>query len=166
MERILITGGRIVDGAGNPWFYADLLIEGSEIAAIAPASSVEPLAVHEVVDATGHVVCPGFIDIQSHSIVPFLSDRRSLSKITQGVTTEIMGEDWTPSPFGGHIQDPLRESWPSIPGDHVAWRDLVRSWTRNWALVDCDSGPSCHERLHRTTPHAVRQSHFMKRGSR
>ena len=45
-----------------------------------------------VIDATGLVVAPGFIDIQSHSIVPLLRDGRCLSKVTQGVTTEIMGE--------------------------------------------------------------------------
>ena len=53
------------------------------------------------------VVCPGFIDIQSHSIVPFLTDRRSLSKVTQGVTTEIMGEACTPAPFGGRMSQPF-----------------------------------------------------------
>ena len=49
------------------------------------------------------VVSPGFIDIQSHSIVPFLTDRRSLSKVTQGVTTEIMGEAWTPARRWPHV---------------------------------------------------------------
>jgi N-acyl-D-amino-acid deacylase len=125
----VIAGGRIVDGTGNPWFYGDVVLSGDSIARIVPAGSATwPDA--EVIDAAGMVVCPGFIDIQSHSIVPFLSDRRSLSKITQGVTTEIMGEAWTPAPFGGRIEDPFRESWSSIPGDHAAWRDLVRSWTR------------------------------------
>ncbi len=124
----VIAGGRIVDGTGNPWFYGDIVLRGDSIARIAPPGSLfQPDG--EIIDATGMVVCPGFIDIQSHSIVPFLSDRRSLSKITQGVTTEIMGEAWTPSPFGGRIEDPFRESWPLIPSDHEFWRDLVRSWT-------------------------------------
>ncbi|MBW3633397.1 MAG: D-aminoacylase [Chloroflexi bacterium] len=128
-SMLLIAGGRIIDGTGNPWFYGDVVLDGDSIARIAPAGSVSRTGA-EIIDATGMVLCPGFIDIQSHSIVPFLSDRRSLSKITQGVTTEIMGEAWTPSPFGGRIEEPFRESWPSIPGDHAAWRDLVRSWTR------------------------------------
>ena len=46
---------------------------------------------------------PGFIDIQSHSIIPLMIDPRCLSKITQGVTTEIMGEAWTPAPAGGRV---------------------------------------------------------------
>ncbi|MEZ4495725.1 MAG: D-aminoacylase, partial [Thermomicrobiales bacterium] len=78
MNRILITGGKIVDGAGNPWFFGDLLIEDDAIAAIAPAGSIESLAVDEVVDASGFVVCPGFIDIQSHSIIPIMNDSRVL----------------------------------------------------------------------------------------
>ncbi|MDP9367068.1 MAG: D-aminoacylase, partial [Chloroflexota bacterium] len=84
----LITGARIVDGTGNPWFYGDVAIAGDRIAAVTPPERINRAAVGEVVDATGLVVCPGFIDIQSHSIVPFLTDRRSLSKVTQGVTTE------------------------------------------------------------------------------
>ena len=129
-SNALITGARIIDGTGNPWFSGDIVLGGDTITQIVPAGSASRSDVVETVDATGLVVCPGFIDIQSHSIVPFLSDRRSLSKITQGVTIEIMGEAWTPSPFGGRIEDPFRESWPFIPGDHAAWRDLARSWTR------------------------------------
>jgi len=129
-DEVLISGARVVDGSGNPWFYGDVLLSGDTIAEIAPAGRGARSAQTEVVDATGLVVCPGFIDIQSHSIVPFLSDRRSLSKITQGVTTEIMGEAWTPAPYGGCIADPFSEAWTFIPGDHTAWRDLAQSWTR------------------------------------
>ncbi|MBA3450621.1 MAG: D-aminoacylase [Chloroflexia bacterium] len=124
-----MTGARVIDGAGNPWFYGDVVFAGDTIEEIAPAGKSSGGAT-ETVDGTGLVVCPGFIDIQSHSIVPFLTDRRSLSKITQGVTTEIMGEAWTPSPFGGRIEDPFREAWAHIHGDHDAWRDLAQSWTR------------------------------------
>src|SRR5262245_2972359 len=74
------------------------------------------------------VVCPGLIDIQSHSIVPLMVDRRCLSKITQGVTTEIMGEAWTPAPFGGRVEDPLplRASTELDP----AWRERATGWRR------------------------------------
>ena len=126
----IIASGRVIDGTGNPWFYGDVVLHGDSIAEVVPAGRATHREVNEVVDASGHVVCPGFIDIQSHSIVPFLSDRRSLSKVTQGVTTEIMGEAWTPSPFGGRINDPFREDWSHIPGDHAAWRALAESWTR------------------------------------
>src|SRR3954454_8526660 len=100
----LIVGGRVIDGTGNPWFYGDVAIAGERIVAVAPPGRLDRAAAREVVEAAGQVVTPGFIDIQSHSILPFLTDTRSLSKITQGVTTEIMGEAWTPAPFGGRIE--------------------------------------------------------------
>lgn len=105
MTSTLITNGRIVDGTGNPWYFGDVLLDGDEITAIEPPGTVSHDDVDHVIDATGKVVSPGFIDIQSHSILPLLTDGRSLSKITQGVTTEIMGEFWTPAPFGGEIKD-------------------------------------------------------------
>lgn len=107
---VLIRGARIVDGSGNPWFYGDVAIAGERIAAIAPPGSIPSESAREVVDATGMVVCPGFIDIQSHSIVPLMVDGRCLSKITQGVTTEIMGEGWTPAPIGGRNLDDLHHT--------------------------------------------------------
>ena len=79
----------------------------SLIEAVLPPGSANADNVAEVVDASGMIVCPGFIDIQSHSIMPLMRDNRCLSKITQGVTTEIMGEAWTPAPFGA----PSRGWW-------------------------------------------------------
>ncbi len=123
----LITGGKVIDGTGNPWFYGDVAIEGDSVTQIAPPGRLDPTQAKEVVDATGHVVCPGFIDIQSHSIIPFFTDTRSLSKITQGVTTEIMGEAWTPAPFGGRIESPFRTSF--FPGAKE-WDERAKGWTR------------------------------------
>ncbi len=123
----LITNGRIIDGTGNPWFHGDLAIEGERIVAIAPPGRIDPASAGTVVDAAGMVVAPGFIDIQSHSILPFFTDTRSLSKITQGVTTEIMGEAWTPAPFGGRIEAPFRTSFF---GGTEEWDAKAREWTR------------------------------------
>jgi N-acyl-D-amino-acid deacylase len=127
--RVVITGARVIDGTGNSWIYGDVVLEGGLVADVSPPGTADHTG-GEVVDASGMVVCPGFIDIQSHSIVPFMSDRRSLSKITQGVTTEIMGEAWTPSPFGGRIADPFRDAFPLMASDRSAWTELARSWTR------------------------------------
>lgn len=124
---VLIRGGRVVDGGGGTWFYGDVAVEGDRIKEIAPAGRLDASAAGEVVDATGMVVCPGFIDIQSHSIVPFFSDRRALSKVTQGVTTEIMGEAWTPAPFGGRIASPFRGGFFPTRDE---WEETARGWTR------------------------------------
>ena len=127
----LIQNGKIIDGTGNPWFYADLAIQGSQIAAITPLGRIVPENVQEIVDAKGHVVCPGFIDIQSHSIASLMVDGRSLSKITQGVTTEIMGEGWTPAPFGGQITSPLLTFFAN---PDPIWEERIRTWShfRDW----------------------------------
>ena len=89
---VLIANARVIDGTGNPWFHGDVAITGERIGPITPVGHMPRDGVAEVVDGSGLVVCPGFIDIQSHSIIPFLTDCRSLSKVTQGVTTEILGE--------------------------------------------------------------------------
>ena len=123
----LIKGGKVVDGTGNPWFYGDVAMTGDRIMAIAPAGQIDPAGAATVVDAAGMVVAPGFIDIQSHSILPFFQDTRALSKVTQGVTTEIMGEAWTPAPFGGRIASPFRSS---LLGPVPEWEERARGWTR------------------------------------
>jgi N-acyl-D-amino-acid deacylase len=127
----LITGARVVDGTGNPWFYGDVAIAGDRIQAVAPAGQLDRNQLSEMIDATGMVVCPGFIDIQSHSIIPFLTDRRSVGKVTQGVTTEIMGEHWTPAPFGGRIKTPIAEGVRRLVGDSFdEWVERAKGWTR------------------------------------
>ena len=125
---VLIRGARVVDGTGNPWYYGDVAISGDRVLDVTPPNQVDDALVGEVVEAAGMVVCPGFIDIQSHSIVPLMIDGRCLSKIVQGVTTEIMGEGWTPAPFGGKIRDPLPSNAfvDRLPG----WADEIRTWTR------------------------------------
>jgi dihydroorotase/N-acyl-D-amino-acid deacylase len=123
---VLIRGARVVDGSGNPWHYGDVAISGERVAVVAPAGRIDPANAREVVEASGHVVCPGFIDIQSHSLIPFFTDGRSLSKVTQGVTTEILGEGWTPAPFGGRITDVLA-GYAGMPPEIV---ERVKTWSR------------------------------------
>ncbi|HEX9165499.1 MAG TPA: D-aminoacylase, partial [Gemmatimonadales bacterium] len=96
---VVIEGGRIVDGTGNPWFRGDLGIRHGRIVVVAPAGTLRATAATERVDAQGQVVAPGFIDIQSHSRDALLNgDGRVVSKVTQGITTEIMGEGATNAP--------------------------------------------------------------------
>ncbi len=129
MYDCLITGGRIVDGTGNPWFYGDVALAGDRIVALAQPGAIDPSNAAELVDATGHVVSPGFIDILSHSILPLMVDGRSLSKITQGVTTEIMGEGSTPAPFIGRrtVEELTRHQFSGLMHEWVA---QIQEWTR------------------------------------
>ncbi|PZS01441.1 MAG: dihydroorotase [Chloroflexi bacterium] len=125
---VLIRGARVCDGSGNPWFYGDVALSGERVMDVTPPGQVSDSAVAELVDGTGMIVCPGFIDIQSHSIVPLMIDGRCLSKITQGVTTEIMGEAWTPAPFGGRIEDPFGDAPTTL--DVATWGERARGWSR------------------------------------
>jgi dihydroorotase/N-acyl-D-amino-acid deacylase len=82
---VVITGGRVVDGTGAPWFRADVGITGDRIAAIGNLSGAEAARRN---DPAGQVVAPGFIDQLGQSEFNVLVDSRVASKITQGITTE------------------------------------------------------------------------------
>jgi N-acyl-D-amino-acid deacylase len=72
MFELLIRGGRVLDGAGNPDFPADVAVEDGRIAAV---GALGQAAAREIVDVTGLTVCPGFIDVHSHSdALPFAED--------------------------------------------------------------------------------------------
>jgi N-acyl-D-amino-acid deacylase len=96
---LMIRGGRIVDGTGNPWFYGDLAIRGDRIAALGRLP--DGIEARRVIDAKGKVVSPGFVDMHSHSDMPLLEDGAGWSKVTQGVTTEVLGEDTSGGPSKG-----------------------------------------------------------------
>src|SRR5215204_955340 len=64
---VVIENGRVVDGTGNPWMYADVAIKGDKIAAITPRGALHEKKAKVRIDARGHIVAPGFIDIQNHS---------------------------------------------------------------------------------------------------
>ncbi|HUS78428.1 MAG TPA: D-aminoacylase [Patescibacteria group bacterium] len=85
---LLIEKGRVIDGAGNPWFKADVGVVGDRIEAIGSLSNADA---SRRINAGGHVVAPGFIDIHSHSDYSLLMDPRVESKVRQGVTTEVVG---------------------------------------------------------------------------
>jgi N-acyl-D-amino-acid deacylase len=85
---VLIRGGSVVDGSGAPARRADVAVEGDRIAAVAPSLTGEAA---RVVDATGSVVAPGFIDMHSHSDLFYFACPSAESKIRQGATTEVVG---------------------------------------------------------------------------
>ena len=88
---VLIRGARVIDGTGAPEYPADLWIRDGRIAAIAAAGELAVPAGAREVDATGLVVAPGFIDVHSHADnAPVLADD-DLTKLAQGVTTEVTG---------------------------------------------------------------------------
>src|SRR5919202_3772471 len=86
---VLIRNGRVADGTGNPLYPADVAIQGDRIVSVGhlPAGT----AALRVIDATGKIVCPGFVDCHSHSDRSILANPTAQSTIRQGITTEIVG---------------------------------------------------------------------------
>jgi len=87
---MLIRNGTIVDGTGGPRYRADVLVDAGIIAAIGRNLAADG---REVIDASGLVVAPGFIDTHSHSDLKVLEDPLLAPKIRQGITTEVLGQD-------------------------------------------------------------------------
>src|SRR5437870_13652505 len=90
MFDLLITAGRIVDGSGNPWYRADLAVQGDRIAAIGQLGQAEARV---RIEAAGKVVAPGFIDAHVHGDLMLLADPLHEPAIRQGVTTYLVSQD-------------------------------------------------------------------------
>ena len=93
---ILISGGTVIDGSGEPRTVADVGIVDDTIAAV---GSFSDAVAERTIDATGLIVAPGVIDIHGHSDYSLLVDGTAQSKIRQGVTTEIIGEALSAGPI-------------------------------------------------------------------
>src|SRR5262245_12307619 len=95
---LLIKGGRIVDGSGAPWYFADLGIRGGKVAKI---GRIDASAARRVIDASGLTVAPGFIDMMGQTATPMLDDPTSaMNLLTQGITTINAGEGASAAPLG------------------------------------------------------------------
>lgn len=88
MADLILKNGLIVDGSGNPWYKADVGVENGRISRIRKLSDT---SASQIIDATGLIVAPGFIDIHSHSDWSVIVNPFSESKIRQGITTECIG---------------------------------------------------------------------------
>ena len=88
MCDLLIKNGHIIDGSGSPAYLSDIAVKNGEIERIGPSLDIK---CDKVIDASNLIVCPGFIDIHSHTDATIMINRKAESKIRQGITTEIVG---------------------------------------------------------------------------
>ncbi|MCL0044012.1 amidohydrolase family protein, partial [Dehalococcoidia bacterium] len=91
MLNLLIRGGLIVDGTGSPGFYGAVGVLGDQVRIF--RGDVSEVEAAKVIDASGHIVCPGFIDVHSHGGLVILGEPLHEPKVRQGVTTELIGVD-------------------------------------------------------------------------
>ena len=91
MFDLLLRNGRIVDGTGQTWFRASLGITGDTLTVVRGDTS--QVQAGRVIDVAGSVVCPGFIDMHSHSELKLMTEPEHQAKVRQGVTTEVIGMD-------------------------------------------------------------------------
>jgi len=123
---VLITGGRLLDGTGAPWFEGDVGIVGDEIREIGRLAARTATT---RIDARGTYVAPGFIDMLGQSELNVLADGRAASKITQGITTEITGEGSSIAPLNDRLAAEARPSFAALKVE-LDFRTLGEYFTR------------------------------------
>src|SRR5262245_58748577 len=90
MFDLVLTGGRVVDGTGSPWFHADVGVRGDRIAAVGALGQAEA---QRRLDVAGHVVTPGFVETHVHADLALVADPLHEAAIGQGVTPYLPGQD-------------------------------------------------------------------------
>src|SRR5215472_16034830 len=124
---ILITGGKIVDGSGNPWFRGDIAIRGDSIVAVGPI----PRAPAKVtLDASGLVVAPGFMDIHSHGRRGIFETPTAANYLHEGVTSLVEGPDGSSpiplAPFLDRVaKTPISINFASMAGQGTIREQVI-----------------------------------------
>jgi dihydroorotase/N-acyl-D-amino-acid deacylase len=131
---VLITGGRIVDGTGAPWFKGDVALSGDRIVEIGRLAG---RPARQTIDAEGLVVAPGFIDMLGQSEFNVLVDGRAASKIMQGVTTEITGEGQSIAPVNDRMVREAKPGW-----DHFKVVQDFRTLAEYFQRLETKSRPA------------------------
>jgi N-acyl-D-amino-acid deacylase len=118
---ILIKNARIIDGTNTPAYDGDILVENKRIVSIGLCGFMDSNKQKDwkVIDATGYITAPGFIDTHSHSDLQVLTEPDVMPKLMQGITTEVLGQD-------GISMAPL-----PIP--------YISAWRKNLAGLDGES---------------------------
>lgn len=131
MQDLLIRGGEVVDGTGSRGYRADVVVNGDRIVAIEPDYAG---AARRVIEAQGHVVAPGFIDVKTHSDFTLPLYPRAESRVHQGITTELVGScGFTAAPIPPGrlpiVTDYLSAMAPSLSFRETSFAAYIESFT-------------------------------------
>lgn len=129
---ILIRRGRVVDGSGSPWYVGDVAMKGNRIAAVGPLGDARA---RRTIDATGMVVCPGFVDLHTHGDLMHLAEPDAAPRVMQGVTTDVIGQDglsYAPvdSPTLAHFRQVMRPINGDPTGVAYDWESVEQYLAR------------------------------------
>lgn len=117
---ILLKNGRIIDGAGNPWFNTDVAIKDGKIKKIGRLGTKKATL---IIDVSNLFVSPGFIDIHNHSDTSLIADPKMESKTRQGITTEVNGNCGI-SPAPVNVNTLKKNGMRRIPEEDVNWKTM------------------------------------------
>ena len=128
MLDVLIRNGRIVDGSGSPWFRGEIGIRGERIVSVRHAIRDEAA---RVIDAAGLVVSPGFIDMHTHSDLRVFAHPEEDSKLLQGITTALIGQDGlSVAPIDDASKPPMMRRGSGLLGTYLPegdWNSLAET---------------------------------------
>ncbi len=140
MLDLIIANGLVIDGTGSPGFYAAVLVEGDRVTV--HRGDTSRLEANRVIDASGCVVCPGFVDLHSHAGLTILGEPHHDPKVRQGVTTELVGIDGiSHAPFKSQEElhryiwlDSGLNGYPPMPADWLSVADMLGKYDNTVAV--------------------------------
>ena len=140
MLELIIKNGLVIDGSGSPGFHAAVLVEDERVTI--HRGDTSDLQAPRVIDATGHVVCPGFVDLHSHAGLTMLGEPHHDPKVRQGVTTELVGIDGiSHAPFRSQEElhryiwlDSGLNGYPPMPADWLTVAELLGKYDNKVAI--------------------------------
>jgi N-acyl-D-amino-acid deacylase len=135
MVDLLLRGGTVVDGLGTKPFPADVAIQDGRIVAVGDLAAVDTGSVERVIDCTGRIISPGWVDIHSHSDGSVLEHPAGLNLLVQGVTCTVAGNcGSSTAPVSGRATEMMRS------GEHHAQGSNKAMWERHpegtWGMAD------------------------------
>ena len=129
---VLVKGGEVIDGRGSPRARADVGVNGDRIVALGDLSAATATT---VIDATGRIVSPGFIDVQGQSGTTLLIDGNGESHLRQGITSEIIGEGDSPAFWSAKTASPEALTRAGLSVDWASFDEyFTRLTTRGIAI--------------------------------